>query len=219
MSDDRGLRDGSLARAIEAILFISDEPMASSVLAQSLEVGRREVDAVLEALARDYELRDGGIVLRFVAGGWRLLSHPAAAPYLEQFVLSSRHSRLTAASLETLAIVAYKQPVSRHQVSSIRGVDSSAVLRSLVDRRLIAEVGRDDGPGRAVLYGTSSEFLERLGLSSLSALPPLAPLLDAVETPGEAPAGLAEPHSSRAPVHSGSEDGDLQGTNHSSSLE
>jgi segregation and condensation protein B len=92
-------------------------------------------------------------------------------------VLSSRHSRLTKASLETLAIVAYKQPVTRHQVASVRGVDSDGVLRALAERGLVEEVGRDEGPGRAVLYGTTVEFLERLGLASLADLPPMAPML------------------------------------------
>ena len=107
------------------------------------------------------------------------MTSPDAAPYVEQFVLSSRHARLTRASLETLAVVAYKQPVTRHQVSAIRGVNSDGVLRALQDRGLITETGREQGPGRPMLYGTSAEFLERLGLPSLSALPSLAPLLGA----------------------------------------
>jgi segregation and condensation protein B len=164
-------------RALEAILFLADEPITSSVLAQATELGRREVEALLQGLARDYESQGSGIALQQVAGGWRLVTHPSAAPYVEQFILSSRHARLTKASLEALAIVAYKQPVTRHQVSSIRGADSDGVLRALADRRLIQEVGRDDGPGRAVLFGTTAEFLERLGLASLSDLPSLAPLL------------------------------------------
>ena len=164
-------------RALEAVLFVSDEPMTSSTLAQALERPRREVEALLGALAADYEARESGIVLRQVAGGWRLFTHPDAAPYVEQFIVSSRQSRLTRASLETLAIVAYKQPVSRHQVASIRGVNSDTVLRALVERGLVAEVGRDDGPGRAVLYGTTAQFLERMGLASLADLPPVAPLL------------------------------------------
>jgi segregation and condensation protein B len=105
------------------------------------------------------------------------MTHPDAAPFIEQFVLSSRHSRLTKASLETLAVVAYKQPVTRHQVSSVRGVDSDGVIRALMERGLVEEVGRDDGPGRPVLYGTSLLFLERLGLASLADLPPVIPLL------------------------------------------
>jgi segregation and condensation protein B len=117
------------------------------------------------------------MVLRNVAGGWRLFTHPDAQASVERFILSSRQARLTKASLETLAIVAYKQPVTRHQVSSIRGVNSDGVLRALTDRGLIEEAGRDEGPGRPLLYGTTPQFLERLGLPSLAALPSLAPLL------------------------------------------
>lgn len=165
-------------QALEAILFLADEPLTATVLAQAVERGRREVEELLLEMAHEQEARESGIVLQQVAGGWRLVTHPAAAPYVEQFILSSRHTRLTKASLETLAIVAYKQPVTRHQVSSIRGADSDGVLRALADRGLIHEVGREDGPGRAILYGTTAEFLERLGLASLSNLPPIAPLLE-----------------------------------------
>jgi len=168
-------------RAIEAILFVADEPLPAGTLAQAVEMDRREVEALLDELARSYDERQAGVVLRNVAGGWMLSTHPEAAPYVEQFVLASRHSRLTKASLETLAIVAYKQPVTRHQVAAIRGVDSDGVLRSLQDRGLVVEVGREDGPGRPVLYGTTPEFLERLGLPSITALPSLAPLLSGPE--------------------------------------
>ncbi|HEV8357619.1 MAG TPA: SMC-Scp complex subunit ScpB, partial [Gemmatimonadales bacterium] len=140
--------------------------------------GRRDVEVILRELASAYEERGSGISLVEVAGGWRLVTHPGAVSYVEQFILASRHARLTKASLETLAIVAYKQPVTRHQVSSIRGVDSEGVLRALSERGLVEEVGRDEGPGRPVLYGTASLFLERLGLRSLSDLPPILPLLD-----------------------------------------
>lgn len=164
-------------RALEAILFLADEPISATVLAQAVELGRREVETLLLEMAEDSQNRGAGVILQQVAGGWRLATHPSAAPYVEQFILSSRHSRLTKASLETLAIVAYKQPVTRHQVSSIRGADSDGVLRALGDRGLVQEVGREEGPGRAILYGTTAEFLERLGLASLKDLPPLAPLL------------------------------------------
>lgn len=164
-------------RALEALLFVSDEPVTSVVLAKALGIERREVDALCEGLAAAYEERGAGITLRNVGGGWRLTTHPDAAPVVEQYVLASRHVRLTKAALETLAIVAYKQPVTRHQISGVRGVNSEGVLRALVDRGLVAEVGREETPGRPVLYGTTPEFLERLGLSSLSALPSLAPLL------------------------------------------
>jgi segregation and condensation protein B len=174
MSDDRTTE---LRMALEAIVFLADEPMAAGSLAQAVEAPRREVEEVLRRLAEEYDARASGIVLREVAGGWRLFTSPRVAPFVEQFVLGSRHTRLTKAALETLAIVAYKQPVTRHQISSIRGANSDGVLRSLLDRGLVAEVDRDDGPGRAALFGTTSEFLERLGLASLADLPALAPLL------------------------------------------
>jgi len=166
-----------LLQALEALLFVSDEPVASVVLAQALGVDRTEADDLCEELARAYEERGAGITLRSVGGGWRLSTHPDAAPVVERYVLASRHMRLTKAALETLSIVAYKQPVTRHQISGIRGVNSDGVLRALVDRGLVAEVGREETPGRPVLYGTTPEFLERLGLGSLSELPSLAPLL------------------------------------------
>jgi segregation and condensation protein B len=174
---DERERNVEARRAIEAVLFLADEPVPAAVLAQIVERSRHEVETMLMAISADHEGRNSGIVLRNVAGGWRLMTHPEAAPFIEQFVLSSRHSRLTKASLETLAVVAYKQPVSRHQVSSVRGVDSDGVLRALMERGLVEEVGRDDGPGRPVLYGTSVLFLERLGLASLADLPPVTPLL------------------------------------------
>jgi segregation and condensation protein B len=164
-------------RALEAILFVADEPLSSTVLAQAVEVPRRDVEQALQEMAADHLARGSGTVLIEAAGGWRLMTHPEAAPFVEQFVLSSRHTRLTKASLETLAIVAYKQPVTRHQISSIRGVDSDGVIRALVDRGLVADVGRDEGPGKPILYGTTSLFLERLALPSLADLPPILPLL------------------------------------------
>jgi segregation and condensation protein B len=168
-------------RDLEAILFVADEPLTSVVLGQLIDVDRQEADRLLESLAAELEEASSGIVLRRVAGGWRLYTHPGSKEVVERFVLSSRHGRMTRAALETLAIVAYKQPVTRHQVEAIRGVNTDGVLRALVDRGLLAEVGREEGPGRPVLYGTTPEFLERLGLNSVSDLPPLAPLL------GEAP--------------------------------
>jgi len=172
-------------RDLESLLFVSDEPVSSTVLAQALDVERREADELCDALARIYEERAGGIVLRNVAGGWRLTTHPAASPVVEQYVLASRHARLTKAALETLAIIAYKQPVTRHQIAAIRGVNSDGVLRALIDRGLVDEVGREDAPGRPMLYGTTPGFLERLGLPSLSALPPLAPLLGVADEDAE----------------------------------
>jgi segregation and condensation protein B len=165
------------ARVLEAVLFLADEPMTPASLAGVIERPRPEVERILSELAESYDRRRSGLILRHVAGGWRLFTHPDVAAHVQRFVLSSRHARLTKAALETLAIVAYKQPVTRHQISSIRGVNSEGVLRALCDRGLVQEVGRDEGPGRAVLYGTTPEFLERLGVASLADLPPIAPLL------------------------------------------
>jgi segregation and condensation protein B len=172
-------------RSLEALFFVSDEPLTAAVLAQALGVDRRTAGSMCERLRAELEDRGSGLVLRNVAGGWRLYTHPDAAPIVERFVLSSRQARLTKAALETLGIVAYKQPVTRHQVNAIRGVNSDGVLRAMVDRGLVEEVGREETPGRPVLYGTTAGFLERLGLPSLAELPSLVPLLDALDAEDE----------------------------------
>jgi segregation and condensation protein B len=187
-------------KALEALLFVSDEPLSSAVLAQSLEVDRRTAEGLCDSLRADLEARGAGVVLREVAGGWRLFTHPDAHAEVERFVLSSRQARLTKASLETLAIVAYKQPVTRLQISGIRGVNSDGVIRALQDRGLIEERGRDDGPGRPMLYGTTTTFLERLGLPSLAALPSLAPLLEPDDAAGSAVDAAVDDGSASAAV-------------------
>lgn len=161
-------------RAIEAILMVADEPVAPQLLGQLLELSPARVGELCEELATAYASDDRGFVLMRVAGGYRFQSHPDLAPYVERFVLEGQSARLSAAALETLAIVAYKQPVSRAQMAAIRGVNVDAVARTLQVRGYIEEVARDPGPGQAVLYGTTRFFLERLGLDSLADLPPLA---------------------------------------------
>ena len=146
---DSGRGTGQDTRALEALFFVSDEPITASVLAQALDVDRRTVEGLCDRLAKELEDRGSGLVLRNIAGGWRLYTHPDTAPVVEQFVLSSRQARLTKAALETLSIVAYKQPVTRHQISAIRGVNSDGVLRALTDRGLIEEAGREETPGTA----------------------------------------------------------------------
>ena len=162
-----------VARAIEAVLMVADEPVDPQLLAQLLEVSPARVKELCAELASGYQADDRGFVLTRVAGGWRFQSHPDQAAYVERFVLDGQPSRLSAAALETLAIVAYKQPVSRAQMAVIRGVNVDAVVRTLCQRGYVEEVGRDPGPGQAVLYGTSRMFLERLGVDSLADLPPL----------------------------------------------
>ena len=154
-----------------------DEPIQTGILAQVTEEPKDTVESELRTLAADLDAQGRGVSLREVAGGWRMYTHPDAAAYVERFVRSVQQPRLTQAALETLAIVAYKQPVTRQQIAAIRGVDSDGVVGTLEQRGLVAELGRDPGPGQAVFYGTSPQFLERLGLSSLEDLPPIAPLL------------------------------------------
>lgn len=168
-------------RAIEAVVMVADEPVEPQLLAQLLEMSPARVDELCEELAASYEAEDRGFVLARVAGGWRFQSHADLAPYVERFVLDGQPSRLSPAALETLAIVAYKQPVSRAQVAVIRGVNADAVMRTLSQRGYVEEVGRDPGPGQAVLYGTSRLFLERLGLDSLAELPPLGDFVPSAE--------------------------------------
>lgn len=164
-------------RVIEALLFLSEEPITTSELAQLLEEPATQIDETMFELQSLYEQRESGLVLRQVAGGWRLATHPVAAPFLERFIDENRRAKLTQAALETLAIVAYRQPISRAQIAEIRGVSSDGVVRTLITRGLVEEVGRDPGPGLAVLYGTSPAFLERLGLKSLVELPSLPELM------------------------------------------
>ena len=165
-----------LRKIVEAILLVVDEPVPEVQLAQVIEAPRAVVLETLEDLAAAYE-RDGrGFELRQVAGGWRLYTAPDCAPYVERFVLDGQQARLTQAALETLAVVAYRQPVSRQSIAAIRGVNVDGVIRTLLTRGLIAEAG-EEGPSGAHLYVTTPYFLERLGLRSLDDLPNLAPLL------------------------------------------
>ena len=178
-----------LRSILEAILFVAEEPVSASELAEVTEHSLSEVETELRELADELEQARRGIVLRHVGGGWRLYTHPELRVYLEQFARTERATRLSKAAMETLAVVAYKQPVSRGQVAEIRGVDSEQALRTLERRGLVTEVGRASGGGQAVLYGTTAVFLEKLGINDLAELPPLADhvppseVVDALEEP------------------------------------
>jgi segregation and condensation protein B len=171
-------------RSIEAIILVADNPVEPNMLAQLLEIPKKEIEEICSQLAKEYEENERGFILAKVAGGYRFQTHPDTSPYVERFVVEGQNTRLSAAALETLAIIAYKQPLSRMQISAIRGVDVDTVVRTLEQRGYVQEVGRDAGPGSAVLFGTTSLFLERIGLVALADLPPLAqfvPGADVVE--------------------------------------
>lgn len=160
--------------ALEAILFVTEAPVPVSELAEVLELPKREVEELLVTLGSELAGREAGLVLREVAGGWRLYSHPDAYPYLERFSSSATSRRLSGAALETLAVIAYRQPVARSQINEIRGVDSDSAVRTLERLGFIEEQGRLELPGNPAVYGTTESFLEKLGLGSLEDLPPLA---------------------------------------------
>jgi len=180
-----------LRACLEAILLVADEPVPTVVLAQVLEQPRNEVAAALRDLAGEYTAEGRGFDLREIAGGWRFYTREECAPVVERFVSDGQEVRLTQAALETLAVVAYRQPVSRARVSAVRGVNCDGVIRTLVLRGLVEEAGADPETG-AILFGTTGYFLERLGLPSLDGLPELAPFLpdniDDESDPGHEPA-------------------------------
>jgi segregation and condensation protein B len=170
------LPDEELRAALEAILLVVDEPVGDIMLAQVVEQPTDRVTAALTALAAEYTDAGRGFELRSVAGGWRLYTRPQFAPYVERFVLDGQQVRLTQAALETLAVVAYKQPVTRSRISAIRGVNCDGVVRTLLSRGLIEECGSEPDSG-AYLYRTTTLFLEKLGLNTVDELPSLAPFL------------------------------------------
>jgi segregation and condensation protein B len=177
-------------RAIEAVLMAATEPVEPQVLAQLIERPAAEVEGLCALLAAECSGR--GFILAKVAGGYRFQTHPDLAPYVERYLLEGRHARLSGAALETLAVIAYKQPVTRTQLSAVRGVDVDGVVRSLLDRGYIEEVGRTEGVGHPIQYGTTRLFLERLGIESLEKLPALADLIPDPGVMEELEARLAE---------------------------
>lgn len=168
-----GIQREQLPAALEALLFVSDEPVGAVTLAKMLEVETSEVVEALTQLKQQLEERERGIQLYEIAGGWRLYTHPAYHELLEQYVLSWDTRKMSAAALEVLAIVAYLQPVTRNQISAIRGVTSDSPLNTLIERGFVREAGSSDAPGNPMLYATTRTFLERYGLASVKELPPL----------------------------------------------
>ncbi|MFF4894102.1 SMC-Scp complex subunit ScpB [Micromonospora chersina] len=170
------LDDAELRGALEAILLVVDQPVSELTLAQVLEQSPERIGPMLDEIAAGYTAAGHGFELRRAAGGWRLYTRPEYATYVERFVLEGQSVRLTQAALETLAVIAYKQPVTRSRISAIRGVNCDGVIRTLVSRGLVEECGTEADSG-AFLYRTTTMFLEKLGLNSVDDLPPLAPFL------------------------------------------
>ncbi len=181
----------ALAPAIEAILLVAHEPVTPELMAQLLEHPLSRIEQVCEELAQRYTTAGHGFELVKVAGGYRYQTRSDFSPYVERFLLNEQRARLSGAALETLAIVAYKQPISRAQIASIRGVDPDGVLRTLMARGYVDEVGRDQGPGQAVLFGTTPVFLEKLGLDSLDDLPAIAEFIPGADVVEALDAGLS----------------------------
>ncbi len=174
-----------LARAVEAVVLVAVEPVPTRLLAELFEEPVDRIEATCDALAAGYLAEGRGFVLARIAGGVRYQTHPDLAPYVERFANRDVSHRLSTAALETLAIVAYRQPVSRSQISALRGVNVDGVVRLLEQRGYIEAVGRAEGPGQPVLYATTDLFLERLGLSGVDQLPPVEDFLPGPEVLGE----------------------------------
>jgi len=175
-----GVADLDLKPALEAVLMVVDEPATEEHLSKILERPKRQITRALRELAGEYAAQGRGFELRHVANGWRFYTRAAYAPAVERFVLDGQQARLTQAALETLAVVAYRQPVSRSRVSAVRGVNCDGVMRTLLQRGLVAEAGTEPETG-AILYVTTNYFLERMGLRGLDELPELAPFLPEAE--------------------------------------
>ena len=173
MNELEALDSSSLRGALEAMLLVSSDPVSAPALASLLSITPGECASLLAELQVEYQEKNRGIQLREVAGGWRLFTHPAFHEQVEALVLSWDTQRLSQAALETLAVIAYHQPVTREMVKGIRGVNSDGVISSLVDKGLVRELGRDPQHGQAIIYGTTSAFLEKFGLRSTKDLPDL----------------------------------------------
>lgn len=186
-ADDGVAHDGeaSALAGLEAILFIAAEPIRVEDLSLALELGTEQVNQLIEVLDERLQSRQAGVTIRNVGGGWRMYAGELGYEHVERFVLAGRSGRLSQAALETLAVIAYKQPIARSDIGEVRGVNPDGAVRSLAARGLITEVGRDEGPGQAVLYGTTQDFLVKLGLDRLEDLPPLADYLIDEDAPDE----------------------------------
>jgi segregation and condensation protein B len=194
--------DDELARVLEALLLVVDTPVTAEALGSATEQPVHRITEILQGMAADLNARQSGIDLREAGGGWRMYTRARYAPYVERLLMDGARSKLTRAALETLAVVAYRQPVTRARVSAVRGVNVDAVIRTLVARGLIIEAGTDSDTG-ATTFSTTELFLERLGLSSLADLPDIAPLLPDVDVIDDLSENLdSEPRFAKLAGHS-----------------
>jgi segregation and condensation protein B len=194
--------DDELARVLEALLLVVDTPVTAEALGSATEQPVHRITEILQGMAADLNARQSGIDLREAGGGWRMYTRARYAPYVERLLMDGARSKLTRAALETLAVVAYRQPVTRARVSAVRGVNVDAVMRTLVARGLIIEAGTDSDTG-ATTFSTTELFLERLGLSSLADLPDIAPLLPDVDAIDDLSESLdSEPRFAKLAGHS-----------------
>jgi len=160
-----------LAAVIEALVFVADEPLTVKTVTEVLKVGSEGVQAAMASLAEEFNARNGGLHLREIAGGWQFATRPEHHEYVRAFLKSRPSAKLSLASLETLAVIAYKQPITVPEILEIRGVQSPSAIKTLLDKRLIVAKGRKETVGRPMMYGTSKEFLIQFGLKDLTELP------------------------------------------------
>jgi segregation and condensation protein B len=167
------MEDREAKSIIESLLFMAAEPLSIESLKNILEIDKKDIERLVEELINEYQLRNLGLFIAEVAGGIQMITNPACAPWIKKFLATSLPTRLSQQSLETLSIVAYKQPITKAEIEAIRGVNCDGVLKTLLERRLIKILGRKEVPGRPLLYGTTKEFLQYFGLKDLSELPTL----------------------------------------------
>jgi len=175
---ERQISDAELKSITEALIFVADEPITAKMIAQVVKVDREAIEKVIAELANDYEAGKGGLQLREIAGGWQIATRPEFHEQVRAYLKSKPSAKLSLASLETLAVIAYRQPVTVPEILEIRGVQSPSAIKTLLDKRLIVAKGRKETVGRPMMYGTSKEFLIQFGLKDLSELPSIEDFQD-----------------------------------------
>ncbi|NOZ68092.1 MAG: SMC-Scp complex subunit ScpB [Deferribacteres bacterium] len=195
------MEDKEAKSILEAILFISAEPVTLDTLRKTVEIDKYNTERLLRELVREYSLKNSGLLILEVAGGFQMVTNPACAPWVKKLLSVSVPKRLSQSSLETLAIIAYKQPVIKAEIEAVRGVNSDGVVRTLLERRLIKILGRKEVPGRPLMYGTTKEFLQYFGLKDLSELPTLKEFRE-VDIPEPPEPAQGEAGQEETPVHS-----------------